>query len=388
MTVNIHQPSPEDSISLIELTLYRALMDYRVANGLPIIPLSKALTTTAARHAVDIVENIGVFRAGEPGENRGHSWSDAPFDGRDPATYSNMWFAPQRLGTGYATEGFEIATGYTAPGAFTMTPQKALAGWQASAGHDAVILNQGPWDQAWKAVGVGMYKGIANVWFGATTDPTGAPAIVGTTAAEVIVGFVADDTILGGGGNDTIDGLDGLNYLRGDDGDDKITGGAGFDDINGGVGNDTGSGGQGDDWVAGGKDSDLLFGGAGADVVYGNLGADTCEGGDGNDIVRGGQGNDVVRGGAGDDYVSGDRGDDTVTGGAGADVFHGSQDGGRDWVMDFSAHEGDRVALDPGTIYVVSQSGPDVLIDMGADHQMILVGVDLASLSPGWILAD
>lgn len=385
MTVNIHQPSPEDSISPSELALYRALMDYRMAHGLPAIPLSKALTTTAARHAVDTVENIGVFHTGDPGENRGHAWSDALFDGRDPATYGAMWFAPQRLGTEYLSEGFEIATGYTTPRAFTMTPQKALAGWQGSAGHNAVILNQGPWDQAWKAVGVGMYKGIANVWFGATTDLTGAPAIVGTVAAEVISGFATNDTILGGGGNDTIDGLDGLNYLRGDDGDDQIAGGPGFDDINGGAGEDTGSGGAGDDWVVGGKDSDLLFGGAGADIVYGNLGGDTCEGGDGNDIIRRGQGNDVVRGGAGDDFVSGDRGDDTVTGGAGADLFHGSQDAGRDWVMDFSAIEGDRVVLEPRTVCVVSQTGPDVLIDMGANHQMILVGVELASLSPGWL---
>ena len=188
-------------------------------------------------------------------------------------------------------------------------------------------------------------------------------------------------------GNDTITGMDGSQtYLRGDDGNDSISGGSGFDDANGNMGNDTIHGNAGDDYAVGGKDNDLLFGDAGNDIVWGNLGDDTCDGGEGNDQVRGGQGNDVVNGGAGNDFVSGDRGDDTVTGGAGADIFHGSQDAGIDRVMDFHQSEGDRVMLDPGTTYTVSQVGADTVIDMGAPgQQMILVGVQLSSLSAGWI---
>jgi hypothetical protein len=54
-------------------------------------------------------------------------------------------------------------------------------------------------------------------------------------------------------------------------------------------------------------------------------------------------------------------------------------------VIDFNRAEGDRVFLDPGTTYTVSQVGADTVIDMGAGNQMILVGVQLSTLAPGWI---
>ena len=90
-------------------------------------------------------------------------------------------------------------------------------------------------------------------------------------------------------------------------------------------------------------------------------------------------------GGAGNDFVSGDRGNDTVSGGAGADIFHTSQDAGIDRVLDFHIAEGDRVELDPGTTYTVSQVGADTVINMSAGNQMILVGVQMSTLTPGWI---
>ncbi|MBJ7411521.1 MAG: hypothetical protein JHD15_14310, partial [Phenylobacterium sp.] len=228
--------------------------------------------------------------------------------------------------------------------------------------------------------------------------------ITGGGAADLIRGYAGNDliegrggggTIYGGAGDDVIYALyqglvpsgvaEGVTYLRGDEGNDYIIGGAAFDDINGNMGNDTASGGVGDDWVVGGKDNDLLFGGAGSDLVYGNLGADTCDGSDGNDVVRGGQDGDLVFGGAGDDYVSGDKGDDTVAGGAGADLFHTFGDAGIDRVTDFSLAQGDRVLLDPGTQYTVAQSGADTVISMTGGGQMILVGVQMSTLTAGWI---
>jgi len=222
--------------------------------------------------------------------------------------------------------------------------------------------------------------------------------------ADVIHGYGGNDLIYGSGGADTLWGGDGDDviyaqtppnilaaasaaptYLRGEAGNDTITGGPAFDDINGNQGNDSLHGGDGGDWVVGGKDDDVQFGDAGADVVWGNLGNDTLDGGDGNDQVRGGQGDDSVSGGAGDDYVSGDRGNDTITGGAGADLFHDSQDAGIDRVLDFHIAEGDRVMLDPGTTYTVSPVGSDTVIDMGGGNQMILVGVQMSTLTPGWI---
>ena len=214
---------------------------------------------------------------------------------------------------------------------------------------------------------------------------SGADSIVGNTLGNSIQGGAGADTVMAGSGNDTSDGGAGTSYLRGDEGDDSIAGGSVFDDINGNMGADTLHGNAGDDWVVGGKDNDVQFGDAGLDVVWGNLGNDTLDGGDGADQVRGGQGDDVVNGGAGDDFVSGDRGNDTITGGSGADLFHGSQDAGIDRVLDFHLAEGDRVMLDPGTTYSVSQVGADTVIDMGGGHEMILVGVQLSTLTPGWI---
>jgi Ca2+-binding RTX toxin-like protein len=209
--------------------------------------------------------------------------------------------------------------------------------------------------------------------------------IVGTAYNDNIVGDALANRLFGGGGNDTVNGRDGANYLRGDDGNDSAAGGANFDDINGNMGDDTASGGLGDDWVVGGKDQDRLSGDEGNDLVYGNLGSDTCEGGAGNDTIRGGQQDDVLQGGAGDDYVSGDKDNDTVTGGDGADIFHTFGDAGIDRVTDFSLTQGDRVMLDPGTQYTVSQVGSDTVISMTGGGQMILVGVAMSSLTGNWI---
>lgn len=209
--------------------------------------------------------------------------------------------------------------------------------------------------------------------------------IVGTPWADNILGDLGANSLFGGGGSDTIGGGEGANFLRGEDGADSLLGGSGFDDIHGNAGEDTGSGGGGDDWVVGGKDNDVLFGDGGADLVYGNLGVDTCNGGDGADILRGGQQDDILIAGAGDDFVSGDRDNDTVTGGAGADVFHTFGEAGRDRVTDFSLAEGDRVHVDPGTVYTVAQVGADTVISMTGGAQMILVGVTMSSLTGAWI---
>ncbi|MDB5424035.1 MAG: alkaline metalloproteinase [Phenylobacterium sp.] len=217
------------------------------------------------------------------------------------------------------------------------------------------------------------------------TGDDGANSMVGTAGPESMSAMGGDDTVMGGAGADSIDGGSGSNYLRGEDGNDKLVGGAGFDDINGNMGDDTAAGGLGDDWVVGGKDNDQLYGEAGGDVVWGNLGNDSLDGGDGNDQVRGGQGNDLVMGGAGDDYVSGDRGNDTIHGGSGADLFHSFGDAGIDRVLDFNAAEGDRVMLDPGTVYTVAQMFQDTVITMDGGAQMTLVGVTLSALPAGWI---
>ncbi|MCA3720766.1 MAG: calcium-binding protein, partial [Phenylobacterium sp.] len=94
-----------------------------------------------------------------------------------------------------------------------------------------------------------------------------------------------------------------------------------------------------------------------------------------------------VSGGAGDDLIFGDRGNDTISGGAGADEFRSFGEAGIDRLVDFNRAEGDRVVLDSGTSYSVAQAGADVVVSMSGGGQVILVGVSLADLAPGWIVA-
>lgn len=139
------------------------------------------------------------------------------------------------------------------------------------------------------------------------------------------------------------------------------------------------------DLMEGFAGADTLDGGAGADILQGNTGEDTLSGGDGSDVLRGGKDNDSLSGGAGADFVSGDRGNDTVAGGAGADIFHVFTGSGVERVTDFSRAEGDRVFVTGA--YTVSQSGADVLIDLGGGTQMVLVGVSQTSLTDGWVFS-
>jgi Ca2+-binding RTX toxin-like protein len=210
---------------------------------------------------------------------------------------------------------------------------------------------------------------------------TGQP----TAGADALQASASMTEIHGGAGDDTITGWAGADFLTGDDGADVINGGSAFDRTNGNAGNDTVHGNAGDDWVTGGKDNDVLYGDDGNDIINGNLGNDTADGGAGNDTVRGGQSDDVLSGGAGDDYIAGDLGNDTMSGGSGADTFRAFAGGGHDVITDFNAAEGDRIQLDPGTTYAATQSGADVILDLGGGAQTILKNVQLASLTPGWI---
>jgi Ca2+-binding RTX toxin-like protein len=213
----------------------------------------------------------------------------------------------------------------------------------------------------------------------------GPDTIFGGSGDDVVDGGAGDDRLLGEAGDDRLSDPSGRNYLHSGDGNDVIFGGADFDDSHGNIGNDTVHGGGSDDWVVGGQGNDMLFGDDGGDLCYGQLGSDTINAGAGDDAVVGGQANDVLDGGAGNDYVTGDRGDDTVTGGLGADTFHTNNVQGIDRVTDFSQTQGDKVLVDVGSTYTLSQVGADTLIDMGGGNQMVLVGVQLASLTNGWI---
>jgi hypothetical protein len=137
--------------------------------------------------------------------------------------------------------------------------------------------------------------------------------------------------------------------------------------------------------LTGGAADDNLSGRRGDDVLDGRAGNDTLDGRDGDDQARGGRGDDVIHGGPGDDWLSGDRGNDGLWGGEGADIFHSFADAGIDRVMDFSVSEGDRVELEPGTVYAVRQAGADTVIEMQSGGKVVLMGVEARTLLSGSI---
>lgn len=258
MTFDNTLPSSSDALSLTELDLYHLIMDYRAAEGLDPIPLSVNLTTTAGRHAADTLYNIWETGVTLPAGANLHSWSDAYYY-NDHSSPDVMWDAPERIGTSYTANGYEIsAAGYADIAA-------ALVGWQGSTGHDAVIVNEGSWSSStWNAIGIGVeydssvsnYGGrIYHVWFGTAEDIEGSPDIIGTSAANEIDGTMFADTIKGRAGFDKLMGHGGRDVLLGNHGEDLLVGGGGRDRLDGGKGDDKLKGGPGKDvFVFKGKD--------------------------------------------------------------------------------------------------------------------------------------
>lgn len=234
---------------------------------------------------------------------------------------------------------------------------------------------------------------------------------VGTIGADTLSGLEGTDTLQGGSGGDFLNGNQDNDILQGNQGADTLHGGQGDDIVRGGQDNDVVLGDVGDDMVFGdlgrdvvngGEGNDILWGGQGAnpdtadsgdtlsgeagnDFVNGNGGDDAIDGGVGEDTVHGGRGDDVIFGGDGDDMVFGDLGNDTLSGGAGADQFqmHG---GGHDVIIDFNLAQGDRVVLDAGASYTLSQQGADTVIDW-SEGQVVLSNVQASSLTGDWIFA-
>jgi hypothetical protein len=148
-----------------EIELYNLIMEYRRSNKLPVIPLSKSLTIVAKTHIDDLIKNNPISR-----RCNGHSWSDkGPWS---PCCYTDdhanadcMWSKPREL-TNYEGNGYEIF----AQSSIKLSARQALELWKSSKGHNAVILNEGVWEDEWKAIGLGLKGGFGVVWFGNHLD--------------------------------------------------------------------------------------------------------------------------------------------------------------------------------------------------------------------------
>jgi Ca2+-binding RTX toxin-like protein len=216
-------------------------------------------------------------------------------------------------------------------------------------------------------------------WGSAGTSPPPPPTTSGASPID------------GTAGADVIDApSDQTGLIRGLDGDDRITGGLAHGQMNGNKGQDTlmGRSPVGDQ-LYGGQGNDLIDAraSAGHNDINGNRENDVIFGGAGGDSLRGGQGDDQVTGGAGADWLSGDMGSNTLTGGGGADLFHATANAGVSVVTDFDGAAGDRVHLDAGVQYHLTQVGSDVhvVLDSGLGGELVLRQQAQSSVS-GWIL--
>ncbi|MFB2895494.1 CAP domain-containing protein [Aerosakkonemataceae cyanobacterium BLCC-F50] len=153
-----------------EATLANLINQYRMQNGLAAIPISKSLTQVAQAHVRDLSEN----HPDQGTDGRGyscnlHSWSAqgnwSPVCYTDDHQYAQgMWSKPGEItNNAYSGNGYEIAF----VSSEQVQPEAALASWQSSSAHNAVILEGDIWaGKNWPAFGVGIYGNYAVAWFG------------------------------------------------------------------------------------------------------------------------------------------------------------------------------------------------------------------------------
>ncbi|MEX0884037.1 MAG: CAP domain-containing protein [Cyclobacteriaceae bacterium] len=153
-------------VSPDEEQLFNLINEYRVSRGLEVIPLSAPLTKVAQVHARDLMENYK-----RSNRCNMHSWSKEGNwraccyrdNHKDP---NCMWDKPREI-AGYDSPGYEIAYWHSA----AAEPKEALEVWKKSPGHHSVLANLAPFrDANWKAMGVGIYREYAVVWFGEMED--------------------------------------------------------------------------------------------------------------------------------------------------------------------------------------------------------------------------
>lgn len=163
-------PAAEICLSTEEKKLYDIIMAYRKAQKLDAIPLSAKLTLVAQTHAKDLAEN---YKFDINNKCNPHSWSKK---GKwSSCCYTNdhkqaqcMWDKPREI-AGYSGNGYEIAY-YSSGGA---NAEEGLKGWKVSPAHNPLLINSGIWSKVqWKALGIGIYKEYAVVWFGEVADDT------------------------------------------------------------------------------------------------------------------------------------------------------------------------------------------------------------------------
>lgn len=169
--LSTHSPTPAGvCLSAEEAELVRLVNEYRVANGRVALPASYWLSTTAQWHGWDLTNNNPVTAVCNL-----HSWStampalwQAVCYTPDHAQAAQMWGKPGQISSGrYVGAGYENAV-------VANTAASALAWWQSSPAHNAVILQQGIWAGVnFTGLGTGFNGSFGLLWFGDGADPDG-----------------------------------------------------------------------------------------------------------------------------------------------------------------------------------------------------------------------
>lgn len=171
--VPLNRPGEAICINQEELDLYSLINNYREEKGLKAILLSASLSKVARTHARDLMK---YYKSGT--DCNPHSWSE--HGEWTSCCYTNdhkeaqcMWDKPKEI-TEYKGAGYEILYWHSK----AATAPKALEGWKNSPHHNQLIINTNMWAEAsWNAIGVGIYKQYAIVWFGQEKDPAGVPDV-------------------------------------------------------------------------------------------------------------------------------------------------------------------------------------------------------------------
>ena len=169
----------EVCLSSEEMKLYEAINAYRKTKGLSEIALSTSLSLVAQTHSKDLNDNYqSSKRCNLHSWSRKGEWSACCYTS-DHKQAECMWDKPREL-TDYKGDGYEIAFAkYKSDGSDPeLTAEEALEGWKTSSGHNAVMVNKSSFKKLkWNAIGVGIYRGYATVWFGTEKDELTIPEL-------------------------------------------------------------------------------------------------------------------------------------------------------------------------------------------------------------------
>ncbi|GAX75753.1 hypothetical protein CEUSTIGMA_g3196.t1 [Chlamydomonas eustigma] len=148
-------PSPTTMTNPLNQMLYDAILQYRGKNGLGSIPMSSTMQSVAVAHVIDLIYAPPIDPFG-PYCNA-HSWYSGTyaccFDESNYTTAPCMWYKPPEL-TCYQGNGYEILSQGMGSLSSSEVVTAALQSWEESSVHNAVILNQAPWNNLpWLALG-------------------------------------------------------------------------------------------------------------------------------------------------------------------------------------------------------------------------------------------